>query len=354
VALPEEIGTEMGGRNFMNMQTVRSQLQVRTRGSLGMRVLVLVMAALASSCDRERDVEIPVRLSSGPTIGLSDTTGSDSLTAPEEVLRFAYANVLSPERSALAYAELAGYLTAKLGRPVEILRRRTYAELNSLLQNGTAEAGIICTGAFAVAHEEFGLEALVLPVVDGEITYRSYVIARRGAGRDSFEDLRGVVFAFSDPLSNTGYRYVAAKLRARGTDASAFFGRHFFTYSHDNAIQAVLDGIADAGSVDALVWDQLIRLDPAVEAQLVIVDRSEEFPINPVVVSPRISSNLRRALKAALLEMADDPRGVVVLNDLGTDRFLEPTAATHAGYAAIAQSWRELGVLGPELGAERH
>jgi phosphonate transport system substrate-binding protein len=276
------------------------------------------------------------------------------LTTPEEVLRFAYANVLSPGRSTLAYAELAGYLTAKLGRPVEILRRRTYAELNSLLQNGTAEAGIVCTGAFAVAHEEFGLEVLVLPVVDGEITYRSYVIARIGAGRDSFEDLRGVVFAFSDPLSNTGYRYVAAKLRARGTDASAFFGRHFFTYSHDNAIQAVLDGIADASSVDALVWDHLVRLDPAVEAQLVIVERSEEFPINPVVVSPRISSDLRRTLKAALLEMADDPRGVVVLNDLGTDRFLEPTAATYAGYAAIAQSWRELGVLGPELGAERH
>ncbi len=354
MALPEEIGSEMGGRKFMNMQTVRSQLQVRTRGSLGMRALVLVMAASASSCDRERDVETPVRLSSGPTIGLSDTTGRNPLTGPENGLRFVYANVLSPERSTLAYAELAGYLTAKLGRPVEILRRRTYAELNSLLQNGAAEAGIICTGAFAVAHEEFGLEALVLPVVDGEITYRSYVIARRGAGRDSFEDLRGVAFAFSDPLSNTGYRYVAAKLRARGTDATAFFGRHFFTYSHDNAIQAVLDGIADAGSVDGLVWDHLVRLDPAVEAQLVIVDRSEEFPINPVVVSPGISSNLRRALKTALLEMADDPRGVVVLNDLGTDRFVEPTAATHAGYAAIAQSWRELGVLGPELGAERH
>jgi phosphonate transport system substrate-binding protein len=283
-----------------------------------------------------------------------ETTGGDSLTAPEEILRFAYANVLSPERSTVAYAELAGYLTAKLGRPVEILRRRTYAELNSLLQNGTAHAGIVCTGAFAVAQEEFGLEVLVLPVVDGQITYRSYVIARRGAGRDSFEDLRNVVFAFSDPLSNTGYRYVAAKLRDRGTDASAFFSRHFFTYSHDNAIQAVLDGIADAGSVDALVWDHLVRLDPVVEAQLVIVDRSEEFPINPVVVSPDISSNLRRALKTALLEMADDPHGVAVLNDLGTERFLEPTAATFAGYAAIARSWRELGVLGPEARVERH
>ncbi len=241
---------------------------------------LLLLAMAAAGCWDRADPDTTVRLRSGPVVPSSGGTPVDGSAPPP--IRFVYASVLSPERSTLTYARLGAYLSQRLGRPVEIVRRRTYAELNELLQSGKAEAGLVCTGAFAAAGGGRGLVALAIPVIRGSTTYRSYVIARRDSGLESFDDLRGRVFAFSDPLSNTGYRYVAARLRDAGTDPDAFFSRFLFTFSHDNSIEAVLDGIADAASVDSLVWDELIQRDPTLERDLVIVDRSEPFPINPV------------------------------------------------------------------------
>ncbi len=310
------------------------------------RTLVfLVLASGLGACKPSAESEIRVRLESGPRVAV-DSAGEALTPVPgQRPLRFAYASVLSPERSTLTYAHFASYLSARLGRRVEILRRRTYAELNELLRNGTAQAGIVCTGAYAVGHEQFGLRAITLPEVGGQITYRSYLVTRHDSEIDSFDDLRGGVFAFTDPLSNTGYRFVAAELLRRGTTPDEFFSRFFFTYSHDNAIEAVRDGIADAGSVDSLVWDYLVRTSPDIVRDLRIVAKSEDFPINPVVAAPTAPHEVIEALVSVLLGMADDVEAAPLLQELGVTRFVKVTPSATAGYAAIERSWHELGVI---------
>jgi phosphonate transport system substrate-binding protein len=303
--------------------------------------VILLVAATAFGCRYRAEDEIEVRLDS-----VSDAVIDPTFPAPtgsvDAPVRFAYTSVLSPERSTLTFARLGAYLAAKLERPVEIVRRRTYTEINELLRTGSADAGLICTGAFAAGQDGLGFEAIAIPVIGGKETYRSFVITRRDRGLTSFGDLEGTVFAFTDPLSNTGFRYVVAKLHEAGLHPQSFFSRFLFTYSHDNSIEAVLDGIADAGSVDSLVWDELVRRDPTLEDHLVIIDQSEDFPINPVAVGPGIQLELRARLTSAFLAMHGDPAGREVLFELGTDKFVQPTAGTLAGYEAIARSWRDL------------
>jgi phosphate/phosphite/phosphonate ABC transporter binding protein len=311
------------------------------RRSFAAFIAILLSAQVITACRPSGDAEIPVRLESGPLVVASELESTD--LKETEVVRFAYASVLSPERSSLVYAHLGSYLSSKMGRPVEIVRRRTYEEVNELFRTGKVDAGLVCSGAFALGQARFGLEALVIPVVDGSTTYRANVIVRRDSGVDSFDDLRDLVFAFSDPLSNSGYRYVAAKLHDQGTTPAEYFSRFLFTYSHDNTIEAVLDGIVQAGSVDSLVWDDLVRTTVAVQRELRVIERSPEFPINPVAVSAEIDPAIRQQLHAILLGMHEDPEGAKILDEMGASRFINPTTEALVGYADLARSWADLG-----------
>jgi len=107
-------------------------------------------------------------------------------------------------------------------------------------------------------------------------------------------------------------------------------------------MEAVLDGIVDAGSVDSLVWDELVRRHPEWDRQLVIIERSEKFPINPVAAKPDLDATVKAALAQVFLSMAADPDGRELLDELGTEEFVKPTAETLRGYDAIARSWKEL------------
>lgn len=303
------------------------------------RWALVVLLAASAACGGDEPPAV-VRVVGGPRVQLEGESRS-----ADPPVRFAFASVLSPERSVASLSVFADYLARKLDRPVEIVRRKTYAETNELLHLGKVDAALICTGAYALAREQFGVRAIAVPTVrGGQTSYRALIIAPRGRGVRDLAALRGSVFAFSDPLSNTGYRYVAERLRHDGTEPDAFFERTLFTYSHDNTIAAVRDGIADAGVVDSLVWDALVATHPEIGAELEVVDRSVEFPINPVVVSPATSPELAERLAETLCAMAEDSAAAEVLGALGIEGFTRPDEPR---YDAIADSWRALGVLPP-------
>ena len=69
--------------------------------------------------------------------------------APHEIvpLRLAVAAIISPEGTVESYSGLAAYLEDKVGRPVELIQRRTYAEANELIERGQVDLAFVCTSA---------------------------------------------------------------------------------------------------------------------------------------------------------------------------------------------------------------
>ena len=63
-------------------------------------------------------------------------------------LRIGVAAVLSPEGTVESYAELADYLGEQLDRPAELVQRRTYAEVNALIDAGDVDLAFVCTSAY--------------------------------------------------------------------------------------------------------------------------------------------------------------------------------------------------------------
>jgi phosphonate transport system substrate-binding protein len=295
------------------------------------RSLVALLAALALACGPAR-----------PFVDLSQLEPVAIQVPQQNPVRIAVASVVTPARAFETYRQLMDYLARKLGRPVEMVQRASYAETNELVRTGRVDLAMVCSGAYVEGERDFGLMLVAAPQVRGEIVYYSLVIARKDSSFVTLQDLRGRSFAFTDPLSNTGYLVPTYYLARSGTSPAEFFGRFVFTYSHDNSVRAVAEGWVDAAAVDSLVYRAMVEADPSLASRLKVVERYGPYGIPPVVASPKADPATVAAIRDLLLHMADDAEGSSVLDKLGIDRFVsvEPSLYDEVRSMAREVRWR--------------
>jgi phosphonate transport system substrate-binding protein len=249
----------------------------------------------------------------------------------------AVAAVISPKGTVESYAPLLDYLGQKLNRPVELVQRRTYLEVNDLIERGEVDLAFVCTSAYIVGSNDFGMELLAAPQVQGETVYHANLIVPFNSPAKDLADLKGKVFAFTDPISLTGRVYPTALVQQLGSSPEAFFSRTFFTYSHDEAIYAVANGLADGASVDSMVFDYALARDPSLSKKVKVIHQSPPFGIPPVVVNPNLRPQVKADLQALLLEMHQDPAGLTALSAIGIERFVTIDDSAYAAARSLIQ-----------------
>ncbi len=300
-----------------------------TRGSRGVVLpalsLLLALLLLPAGCDQRRQRERRVvhlhKLQRLP----------ETERARPPALRLAVAAIISPEGTIESYRPLVDYLSSRLGAPVQLVQRRTYWEVNEMIARRQVDVAFVCTGAYLQQGEEPIMSLLVVPQVHGRETYRAAVIVRRDSGITSFQGLRGKLFAFTDPLSNTGYLFPVSLLKARGTTPDRFFKRTIFTYSHDRSIEAVVDGVVQGASVDNIVLEHAMEKDPSLKRRLRVLLRSPRYGMPPVVVPVGTPEAKKERLRSIFLGMERDPAGRRALASLGIDRFVVPDPKMYRG-----------------------
>jgi len=108
-----------------------------------------------------------------------------------------------------------------------------------------------------------------------------------------------------------------------GQTPQNFFKEWLYTYSHDNSIKAVAQGIVDAAAVDSLIWDYLDKKGSKYTKETKIIKISEPYGIPPVVVRPGLEEDLKIKIKDILLNMHSDKEGKDILEGMFIDRFVE-------------------------------
>lgn len=225
-------------------------------------------------------------------------------------------------------------LEARLDRPVRFVQRGSYREIVDLLLNDGVEAAWLC-GHPLVLHES-RLTVVAVPSYQGAPLYRSHLIVPSSdAATRAVSDLRGRVFAYSDPLSNSGFLIPRAEIAAKGADPRSFFRRTFFTFSHRKVVEAVRAGLADAGAVDGYVWDTIAAQQPASVTGLRVAWRSAPHGFPPVVARRNWSAAEARQLGEALRAMTAEAEGRAVLERLNLDGFVEPQAGQFESIRAL-------------------
>jgi len=262
---------------------------------------------------------------------------ADGARASRRPIRFGLTPVFLDDRIGLL-SRWKAYLSDALLDEVEFVQRQTYAQILDALREGQIEFGWIC-GYPYVLHEQ-RLRLICVPRWQGAPRYRSYLIVPAGSKAHRLEDLSGRNFAFSDPLSNSGFLYVQYLLVQRGTDAQRYFRRSFFTWSHRHVVEAVAERLADAGAVDGYVWEAMTRIAPQRTAATRVIHRSPEFGFPPIVAGPRASDSTIAAFRKVLIAMPQDPRGREVLAELQLDGFGEEPRELFDSIARMAEAVR--------------
>jgi len=243
-------------------------------------------------------------------------------SAAVKPFRIGMGAMITPREGFIYYSQLKGYIEKRLGQPIQLVDRGNYDEINRLLETKDIDAAFVCAGPYVEGKQRFGLQLLAMPLVKGKAVYHSYIIVPSGSPARKLEDLRGKVFAFTDPKSNSGKLVPTYILSRMNETPQHFFGKVEFTYGHDKSIRAVAEGIVDGAAVDSLIWEYLARKHPELTAKTRILLRSEPYGIPPFVVRPGVDEGVKKRLQGILLQAADDDEGRRILKGMMIDSFI--------------------------------
>ncbi len=304
--------------------------------------IILTALVVLSGCGRDSDAVV---VDFSKTVAVDRPISSE----PESTqLKVAVAAIISPKETFAYYRQLLDYIGKQLGREIQFIQRKTYGEINELLARGQIDMAFICSGPYVVGKEKHGFELLATPEVQNSHFYHSYLIVNKNSRFQDLADLRGHVFAFTDPDSNTGKLVPTFWLSEINEKPETFFRKTIYTYSHDNAILAVARGLVDGAAVDGLIWEYYHHKNPVFTSETRIIRQSEPYGIPPLVASRSLSFELKTHIRQALFDMHKDPKGRQIISELMIDRFVNPR---DEWYDSIRKINSKLASLGEESNA---
>jgi phosphate/phosphite/phosphonate ABC transporter binding protein len=283
---------------------------------LGLSVAVIML--LAAGCAKESGYT-PIDFSK--TIKIEKST---SLDDKEHTLKVAVSAMVSPKETFSTYRNLLDYIGDHLNYKIQLIQRKTYGEINELFLKQQIDLAFICSGPYAVGKEKYGFEALATPIIRGNPFYQSYLIVNKNSSIEKIEDLRGEVFAMTDPASNTGAMIPVYWLAKMGEKPETFFKNVTYTYSHDNSILAVARSLVDGAAVDGIIWEYYNARNPLNTSQTRVIKKSIPFGSPPFVASKYLAPKIKEKARDLLLDMHQDPKGRPILKELMIDRFVSP------------------------------
>lgn len=229
------------------------------------------------------------------------------------------------------------YLQGRIGRAVRFVQRGSYREIMDMLLEQKLDFAWIC--GYPYVRHKAKLRLMAVPVSDGRPQYRSYLIvpaSDRQTG--SILDLRGKVFAYSDPDSNSGFLYPRYALMQLKENPDRFFAKTFFTWAHRKIVEAVGSNLAQGGAVDSYVWETLQIYHPELTVRTRIVEKSPYFGHTPVVAREGVTRTEFDSMQEALLGMSQSIAGQDLLKRLNLDGFVTGEDSLFDGIARMMRA----------------
>jgi phosphonate transport system substrate-binding protein len=236
---------------------------------------------------------------------------------------------------------ITGWLSERVGVPVEGFVTFDHAAAVEALRNGDADISFMGALPFVMAEAEIGAEPLLSEVYRGAPTYRGRVFVRRDSGVATLADLRGRDIAFADPISESGYlfpldEFVQAGLIADGGAAETFFGEIYFAGGYQQAMQAMAAGLVDAAA--ASQYADLL-LTPQQQAEVAWIAESEPIPSHVVIARPGLDPALKERFTAAMLALNEPENRALLAFVYGPDGYVRADPAAFDGVRAIARRY---------------
>jgi phosphonate transport system substrate-binding protein len=241
------------------------------------------------------------------------------------------------------YNHLTEYLTKKTGIKITTKVLIRYGNILDNFNNINLDGAFFGSFTGALALKKLNLEPLSRPVnMDGSSTYHGYIIVRKDSGIKSVKDMKGKTMAFVDKATTAGYIFPLAYLKENGvTDINEYFKEYYFTGTHDNVVYDILNKRADIGAMKNTIYEIMIKENPMIKEELIILAESAKVPSNGLCVKKTLDDNIKKKIQETLLNIDKDEEGIKVLAKFGVRKFIE---TSYADYSVVFDMVRKAGI----------
>lgn len=247
-----------------------------------------------------------------------------------------------------SYRGMKDYLSKRLGQPVELAMLNTYEAVLLDFQERRIEGAFLGSLVGLLAIDRFGANVIVKPEsVDGVCTYRGVIFTREGSSIASLDDLRGKPMAMLR-ATTAGSLFPIAELAKRGLLEGSEPVKTVWMGTHDQVIEAIMSGRAEAGSVKDLRLKAYLKAHP--EVKIHELATSKAVPNNALVMRADVAEGLSERLAGILLAMDQDAEGQAALRMIGARRFVSCRPGEFDAIRELAEplgsAWKWVGVSG--------
>ena len=239
------------------------------------------------------------------------------------------------------FKPLGAYLEQELGMKVEFVPVADYAAVVEALAADRIDMAWLGGFTFVQARLKTG-NAVPLVQREQDAEFTSKFITSDPAVK-SLQDLKGKTFAFGSVSSTSGSLMPRYFMLQDGIKPEDFFSRVAYSGAHDATAAWVQAGKADAGVLNASVWQKLV------DAGKVDTDKVKVFATTPTyydynwTVRGNLDADLQAKIKSAFLALDPaKPEQKAILDLQAASRFIETTPENYAG---IEEAARAAGLL---------
>jgi len=273
-------------------------------------------------------------------IAVADNPGASAKSTPK-VLRVSAIPDEAPTELLRKFKPLGQYLERQLGMPVQFIPVTDYAAVVEGLAAGRVDLAWLGGFTFVQARLKSG-NAIPLVQREQDRRFTSKFITADPAVK-SLRDLEGKRFVFGSISSTSGSlmpRYFMAK---EGIKPETFFSRVAYSGAHDATAAWVQAGKADAGVLNASVWDKLVaagRVDT--DKVRVLATTPPYFDYNWTARGDLDPALLTKIQQAFLSLDPANPAHKAILDLQAAERFIETSPEN---YRSIEDAARSVGLL---------
>lgn len=264
------------------------------------------------------------------------------LTQAAETLRVSAIPDEAPTELLRKFKPLGEYLHKQLGMEVTFVPVADYPAVVEALSSDKLDLAWLGGFTFVQVHLK---DPSATPLVQREqdATFTSKFITA-DPNVKSLADLKGKTFAFGSVSSTSGSlmpRYFM--LKNNNIKPETYFSRVAYSGAHDATVAWVQAGKADAGVLNASVWQKLV------DAGKVDTDKVKVFATTPTyydynwTVRGNMDAGLKTKIKQAFLDLDPaNPEHKAILDLQAASRFIETSPDNYKGTEEAA---REAGLL---------
>jgi phosphonate transport system substrate-binding protein len=237
------------------------------------------------------------------------------------------------------FKPLGDYLEQATGRKVKFTPVSDYAAVVEGL--AARKIDLAWLGGFTFVQAKLRTQGGVTPIVQRaeDEKFTSKFIVPIDSPAKTLADLKGRNFAFGAPSSTSGHLMPRHFLLQDGIDPDRDFNKLAYSGAHDATVAFVASGRADAGVLNASVFDKLVEKGDANVKRIKVLATTPSYYDYNWTVRPGLDPALVKRLSDAFLQLDPaNPAHKPLMELQRASKFVPTRAANYDGIEAAARS----------------